>query len=106
MVGANLTPDMVTVGELISSLSDRGRWDEASRVLEIATRTGAIPPSSLDGEFEVDVSNLPAAVAKVKVSARGSFVDWLMATVLFGVFLFFFDMFVFRSMLFSSFVFK
>lgn len=76
MVGAKLTPDMVTVGELISSLSDRGRWDEASRVLEIATRTGAIPPSSLDGEFEVDVSNLPAAVAKVKVSA-GRLLIWL-----------------------------
>ena len=69
MVGANLTPDIVTVGELISSLSDRGRWDEARRVLDIASRTGAIPPSSLDGDFEVDVSNLPAAVAKVKVSA-------------------------------------
>lgn len=64
---AGLAPDAVTVGELISSLSDRGRWDEAQRVVEIAEKTGAIPPSSLDSNFEVDVSHLPPAIAKVKV---------------------------------------
>ncbi|CAB1101619.1 unnamed protein product [Ectocarpus sp. CCAP 1310/34] len=67
MVEAGLTPDAVTVGELISSLSDRGRWDEAQRVVEIAEKTGAIPASSLDSDFEVDVSHLPPAIAKVKV---------------------------------------
>lgn len=67
MVGANLRPDSVTVTELISSLSGRGRWDEAKQVLEIAEHTGAIAPSTLDGEFEVDVSSLPSAIAKVKV---------------------------------------
>lgn len=67
MVEAGLAPDAVTVGELISSLSDRGRWDEAQRVVEVAEKTGAIPPSSLDSTFEVDVSHLPPAIAKVKV---------------------------------------
>lgn len=67
MVEAGLAPDAVTVGELISSLSDRERWDEAQRVVEIAEKTGAIPPSSLDSSFEVDVSHLPSAIAKVKV---------------------------------------
>ncbi|CAN0044183.1 unnamed protein product [Ectocarpus sp. 4 AP-2014] len=67
MVEAGLTPDAVTVGELISSLSDRGRWDDAQRVVEIAEKTGAIPASSLDSDFEVDVSHLPPAIAKVKV---------------------------------------
>ncbi|CBN76149.1 conserved unknown protein [Ectocarpus siliculosus] len=70
MVEAGLTPDGVTVGELISSLSDRGRWDDAQRVVEIAEKTGAIPASSLDSDFEVDVSQLPPAIAKVK--ARGT----------------------------------
>lgn len=69
MVEAGLAPDAVTVGELISSLSDRGRWDEAQRVVEIAEKTGAIPASSLDSSFEVDVSHLPSAIAKVKVRA-------------------------------------
>ena len=69
MVEAGLAPDAVTVGELISSLSDRGRWDEAQRVVEIAEKTGAIPASSLDSRFEVDVSHLPSAIAKVKVRA-------------------------------------
>ncbi|CAM9211127.1 unnamed protein product [Scytosiphon promiscuus] len=67
MVESGLSPDAVTTGELISSLSDRGRWDEAQRVVQIAEKTGAIPPSSLDSDFEVDVSHLPSAIAKVKV---------------------------------------
>lgn len=67
MVESGLAPDAVTTGELISSLSDRGRWDEAQRVVQIAEKTGAIPPSSLDSDFEVDVSHLPSAIAKVKV---------------------------------------
>lgn len=71
MVGAKLTPDAVTVAELIASLSERGRWDSADQVFEIASRTGAIPPSPLDGEFEVDVSQVPSAIAKVKVRERG-----------------------------------
>lgn len=71
MVEAGLTPDAVTVGELISSLSDRGRWDDAQRVVEIAEKTGAIPASSLDSDFEVDVSHLPSAIAKVKVRNLG-----------------------------------
>lgn len=71
MVEAGLTPDAVTIGELISSLSDRGRWDDAQRVVEIAEKTGAIPASSLDSDFEVDVSRLPPAIAKVKVRDLG-----------------------------------
>ncbi|CAM9381903.1 unnamed protein product, partial [Hapterophycus canaliculatus] len=69
MVKSGLAPDAVTTGELISSLSDRGRWDEAQRVVQIAEKTGAIPPSALDSDFEVDVSHLPSAIAKVKVRA-------------------------------------
>ena len=67
MLRADLSPDDITVAELVSSLSDRGKWGDAIQALEIAARTGAIPASSLDGEFEVDVSHLPSAIAKVKV---------------------------------------
>lgn len=72
MLRAGLSPDDITVAELVSSLSDRGRWDEAIQALEIATRTGAIPVSFLDGDFEVDVSRLPSAIAKVKVRQESS----------------------------------
>lgn len=67
MLQAGLSPNDITVAELVSSLSDRGKWGEAIQALEIATRTGAIPASFLDGDFEVDVSHLPSAIAKVKV---------------------------------------
>ena len=67
MLRAGLSPDHITVAELLSSLSDRGKWDKAIQVLEIAARTGAIPSPALDGNFEVDVSHLPSAIAKVKV---------------------------------------
>lgn len=67
MVQADLTPDTGTLTGLIGSLADRGQWQDADRVFEIAVKTAAYPPSSLDGEFEVDVSRLPSAIAKVKV---------------------------------------
>lgn len=67
MVQADLTPDARTVSELITSLSERGRWSDANQVLETAKRTGAIPSSSLDSDFEVDVSGLSSAIVKTKV---------------------------------------
>ena len=76
MLRAGLSPDDITVAELVSSLSDRGKWDEAIQALEIATRTGAIPVSLLDGDFEVDVSHLPSAIAKVKVRQESPEIVW------------------------------
>lgn len=67
MVQANLTPEAGTLISLISSLSNLGLWQDADRVFEIAANAGAIPQSSLDGDFEVDVSRLPSVIAKVKV---------------------------------------
>lgn len=67
MVKAGLKPDLVTVTELVSSLSERGRWSDADRVFEIAVRTKTLEQSSLDDDFEVDVSRLSPAMAKIKV---------------------------------------
>lgn len=80
MVQAGLKPDLVTVTELVSSLAERGRWSDADRVFGIAVRTKTLQQSSLDDEFEVDISGMSSSMARVKVRCALVEHPWTQAT--------------------------
>lgn len=77
MEDLGLQPDLATVTDMVNALTEGDMVNEADAVYARGEASGALPSSTLDSDWELDISTLPPSVARAKVRS-------VMARILLG----------------------